>query len=83
MFNRNRCSCKQGGGGGGGGGLVSKSNHGIGGAGGSGIVVVRYKIGSLSTSQKQLVVLLVSMVVRQFIPLQVLVTFATTLVEEI
>ena len=46
--------------------------------GGSGIVVVRYQIGQLQQLQKQLVVLLVSMVVKPFIPLQVLELFCPT-----
>ena len=44
--------------------------------GGSGIVIVRYQIGISLTLQKQLVVILVSMVVKPFIPLQLLETFA-------
>ena len=44
-----------------------------GGAGGSGVVVVRYKIGPIQKTKEHLVVLLVSMVVRQFTPSRPLV----------
>ena len=54
--------------GGGGGGATGHPMDIKAGAGGSGIVIVRYKIGELTAQlQKQLVVPLVSMVIRQFI----------------
>ena len=52
-----------------------------GGKGGSGVVVVRYEILATETGTvKQLVVLLVSTVVKQFMPLQVVVHFPIPLV---
>ena len=59
---------------GGGGGAVYPQPRA--GNGGSGVVVVRYQIATTSRQvQKQLAVLLVSMVVKPFIPLRVLVIF--------
>ena len=56
--------------GGGGGGWTNPGAK-NGGNGGSGLIVVRYKIGQVTGTAKQLVVLLVSMAEKQFTPLQV------------
>ena len=49
--------------------MVDSDVGGNGGAGGSGIVVVRYKIGSITAVQGVVVVLSVTMVVKRFIRL--------------